>query len=287
MSLLGSIGGFAKDILGGSTGGVLGNLAGGVLGMMGQREANQSSAQSVQKQMDFQERMSNTSYQRGMSDMKKAGLNPMLAFMKGGASVPTGSTYTSQNELAPLGSSVKEIAPMVAQVENIRANTAKSVADTGKASADTDLSNAMAAKVRAETPNIQAQTEKIGYEIANILEDTHLKYAEVRKVNAEITQLALQGDLTSASTSEALARAGLTRAEIARVKPEIDKILAETINIRAELPSINAEGVIKGTLATAAKGASTSLGGIYDVGEWAGKNRIFDMRHFINPWSNP
>ncbi len=48
-------------------------------------------AQQAQKQMDFQERMSNTSYQRAMVDMRKAGLNPILAYKQGGAGTPSGA----------------------------------------------------------------------------------------------------------------------------------------------------------------------------------------------------
>lgn len=57
--------------------------------------ANAFSASQAQINRDFQERMANSAYQRAVDDMRRAGLNPALAYQQGGAYSPSGSSASS------------------------------------------------------------------------------------------------------------------------------------------------------------------------------------------------
>lgn len=93
--------------IGSIIGAIAAPLIGGIFSAKGQAQANQDTQASTQVQMDFQKEMRATQYQTAMADMRAAGLNPMLAYQQGGAGNLSGSSYTAQNELEPIGDAME------------------------------------------------------------------------------------------------------------------------------------------------------------------------------------
>lgn len=93
----------------------------------------------TQQAQQFEERMSNTSYQRAVQDMKAAGINPVLALGHGNsaASTPSGNAgsasggYSQPDITDPLAAVVKVVAGIVESVLTKSPSKTKVVRNSG------------------------------------------------------------------------------------------------------------------------------------------------------------
>lgn len=155
--------------------------------------ANAASAEQAAKQMDFQERMRSTQYQTAVEDMKKSGLNPMLAYTQGGAGTPSGAM--GQVSTAKMGNSV---ASALQGYQSISMNNA-----------DIDLKKATTTGTTATTLKTEAETIKTAADIGYILENTKLNQQtqtnlqkQLEKLQQEILNLRATEKYTSAATGK-------------------------------------------------------------------------------------
>lgn len=168
---------------GGATGAGIGGAIGGAFD---QDSANSYNSAEAAKNRDFQLNSSNTSYQRAMADMSKAGLNPMLAFSNGGASVPTGATASFSNVVDSSGTAVATASQAESSAK--QAHTASRMADSAvmkisqeieNLTTDNERSKALIDNIRVEYQNLIKQ----GY---NLTEAGNQIRATISKLRAEV-----------------------------------------------------------------------------------------------------
>ncbi len=126
---------------------------------LGAKMQNKANIKASQKQMDFQREMSSTAYQRSMADMKKAGLNPILAYSKGGASTPGGAQIPAVNELEGSVQSAQAARRLSAELSNLKEQNANLKKTNINIDADTQSKIANAQLAKTSALNVLANTD--------------------------------------------------------------------------------------------------------------------------------
>lgn len=151
-----------------------GSLLSGFMGREGQEETNEQQIALAREQMDFQRDMSSSAYQRAVTDMKKAGLSPMLAYQQGGASTPGGAMPVIGNKTAAGMSSAATAAAI--------GNT---VADTGVKRSQIDLNRNLAEQAREQAMLLNTQNINTGQQTVNLKQQIEVMEKTIDKLQAE------------------------------------------------------------------------------------------------------
>lgn len=188
--------------------------------------ARDFSASQALMARDWMQGMSNTAYQRAMSDMRAAGLNPILAYSQGGASTPTsGAPIGAQASTSPPsgaaaggasggvsgGVSAAHGAPGFARMENVLGPAVSSAVQGANAVMGVQQAAAQIDQTRAQTALTSAAEAQARSQTALNSAQTITEAERSGLVSAQRASELTVPSLRAAQTSAHSAQAGLAR----------------------------------------------------------------------------
>lgn len=152
-------------------------VIGGIASAWGTHAANQEAKAASQTQMDFQKETLRHQYQWGMEDMKKAGLNPILAYKQGGAGSAGGSSYTPQNvgSAAVSGASTAQSSALATRAQDLQLDNIK--ADTALKESQDKTQSALQIQAMAQAGQAQASSALMHQQTLNAVHDEMAAWA--------------------------------------------------------------------------------------------------------------
>lgn len=204
----------------------IGAVAGSALDFFSQGSANTTNIKLGREQMQFQERMSNSAYQRAVSDLRKAGLNPMLAVQQGGASTPSGSLPRVESRTGGrLGERLSNAAMGVAQMKNLGAQTENLAASADKSRAEAaqirEVLPFSGAHISADIGRINASSDELRKRIEDLSSQINLR--DWDRKNLRPVEVALQ-EVRTRSEAASIPRKELAASIAEQLQPVSDSV---------------------------------------------------------------